>query len=319
MKGRARRKPRFFFVLLFLGCIFFAVAFMARTFHIGVLGEGKPAASGEAGSGVSGEGDSGGSGPGEDSPDGAADRGAEAAPGAGADLEAGADPSWESSGDFDALGVPNEILEFVKKYPEARPFAENYPDRGGQPAEIDLSGEVTKGTILLFIQWDERWAYEWYVENFLGVNGCGPTCLSMVVCGLTGETKWNPAEVARFSEEWGYYEAGFGTSWKLMTEGAPQLGLGVETLRVNEENILGNLSGEGKAIICSVRPGDFTYTGHFIVLTGLDEEGNVTIKDPNSPKNSEKHWAVDELLPQIRGMWLFEEKEKPEVTYHIGT
>ena len=58
------------------------------------------------------------------------------------------------------------------------------------------------------------------------------------------------------------------------------------------------------AIICSVRPGDFTTTGHFILLAGL-EEGGIRVNDPNSPQNSEKLWAYETLEPQIRNLWAF--------------
>lgn len=221
-------------------------------------------------------------------------------------------------GPDDASAVPDEILEFVAKYPEAKSFAEKYGERSGQSAKIDLTGEVTKGSIPLFIQWDERWGYEWYVENYLGVNGCGPTCLSMVVCGLTGSTSWNPAAVAQFAAEEGYYAEGSGTSWDLMTEGAGELGLSAQILDKTEENIKASLSEEGKAIICSMSPGDFTDTGHFIVLTGLDEDGKVLVNDPNSPKNSEKHWSMDVLLPQVKGMWVFTEQKTPDVVFYAA-
>ena len=40
----------------------------------------------------------------------------------------------------------------------------------------------------LFLQWDPRWGYTEYGEDsFLGLSGCGPTCLSMVLYYLTGD------------------------------------------------------------------------------------------------------------------------------------
>ena len=59
----------------------------------------------------------------------------------------------------------------------------------------------------------------------------------------------------------------------------------------------------GIPLICSMYPGDFTYTGHFIVLTGIDENGAITVNDPNSPANNKKHWSMTEILPQIRQSW----------------
>ena len=152
------------------------------------------------------------------------------------------------------------------------------------------------------MQWDERWGYETYGSDFLAVTGCGPTCLSMITCGLTGSETWNPLTVAQFSEKEGYYVPGEGTSWSLMTEGASNLGLTAENIPVTQENILAALRS-GIPLICSMYPGDFTYTGHFIVLTGIDENGAITVNDPNSPANTKKHWSMTEILPQIRQSW----------------
>lgn len=163
---------------------------------------------------------------------------------------------------------------------------------------------MEKGGIPLFIQWDERWGYESYGSNLIGLAGCGPTCLSMVYSGLTGNASMNPLEMARFSDENSYYISGQGTSWNFMTEGAEKLGLQVENGSIDAAYILGNLT-ESTPMICSMYPGDFTYAGHFIVLTGIDEEGNIIVNDPNSRKNSEKHWTMEEILPQIRNIWRY--------------
>lgn len=200
--------------------------------------------------------------------------------------------------------IPESLLELKEKYPQTAEFVDSYPRKKNREISMDVSGEVTPGEIPLFIQWDERWGYHSYGNNFFGVNGCGPTCLSMVVCGLTGDTYWNPYEVGAFSEQSGYYVPGEGTAWDLMTEGVGALGLGSEQGEVSEDYIRECLEA-GLPLICSMYPGDFTYTGHFIVLTGLDEGGTVIVHDPNSPENSEKHWPMEVLLPQICAVWSF--------------
>ena len=201
--------------------------------------------------------------------------------------------------------LPDSLIEFEQKYPEATDFVENYHKYKDKSFDLDVSREVKKGKIPLFIQWDKRWGYKTYGSNFLGVNGCGPTSLSMVVCGLTGKTKWNPYKLARFSQKQGYYVNGQGTSWDLMTAGAKKLGLTSTEGTVSSSYIRQNLTAS-TPMICSMLPGDFTYSGHFIVLTGIDSKGRVLVNDPNSPKNSEKHWSMDRLLPQIRHIWKFE-------------
>lgn len=200
--------------------------------------------------------------------------------------------------------IPEALVAFGEKYPEALSFVNDYPKNYNKHHRINIKNEVKKGEIPLFIQWDERWGYENYGSNFLAVNGCGPTCLSMVYCGLTGDTSLNPLKMADFSDSKGYYISGQGTSWSLMTEGAKALGLNVKAGTVSEKYIKENLT-KSTPIICSVRKGDFTYSGHFIVLTGIDSDGNIILNDPNSKINSEKHWSIQRLLPQIKSLWVY--------------
>ena len=202
------------------------------------------------------------------------------------------------------LEIPDALLELKEKYPETAAFVNAYPWKKDKDYNMDVSGEVSKGSIPLFIQWDERWGYKTYGNNFFAVNACGPTSLSMVVCGLTGNTEANPYQVAQYSEEMGYYIPGEGTSWDLMTKGAESYGLHVETVEPGYDTIVGALSA-GKVLICSMWPGDFTTSGHFIVLTGLDGQGNITLNDPNSKERSAKSWTMDVLLPQIRAVWCY--------------
>lgn len=201
-------------------------------------------------------------------------------------------------------GYPESLITLLKKNPETREFVLGYPDNIDREYEIDLTGAVTKGTIPLFLQWDERWGYEKYGSDFLAVTGCGPTCLAMVYCGLSGATDWNPLNVARMAEEHGFYVDGAGSSWILMTEGAHLLGLTSHNVVYDEAHIKTELKN-GRPVICIMGPGDFTTSGHFIVLTGVDGAGKITVCDPNSERNSKKKWEAEELIPQIRNLWSY--------------
>ena len=200
--------------------------------------------------------------------------------------------------------IPEALQVFAEKYPEAAGFVSDYPAHYRDHPSKDVSGEVKKGVVPLFIQWDERWGYEDYGGNYLAVNGCGPTCLSMVVCGLTGETDTNPYAVACYSEQQGYYTPGSGTSWSLMTQGAAHYGLDAERVTLSADAITDALA-QGRVIIASMKPGDFTYTGHFIVLTGLDRDGRVRVNDSNSRLNSAKSWDAQTLVDQMKAAWSY--------------
>ena len=200
-------------------------------------------------------------------------------------------------------GYPESLILLVERNPETKDFVLDYPKYKGLQ-DIDLSKEVTKGEIPHFLQWDKRWGYETYGSDFLAITGCGPTCLSMVVCGLTGETQWNPYEVAKMAEDNGYYVDGSGSSWDLMSSGAEKLGLTVSNVIFDEEYIRSTLEA-GQPIICIMGPGDFTDAGHFLVLTGVDKNGDIILRDPNSVERTKQHWDVQKLMNQMKNLWAY--------------
>lgn len=208
----------------------------------------------------------------------------------------------------DEVEIPESLLDFAQKYPEAEAFVRAYPQEHNRTHSYDLSKEIRKGEIPLFIQWDKRWGYTTYGGDFFAVTACGPTCLSMVACGLSGSARWTPVKVAAYADEAGYYVPGSGSSWSLMSEGAAHLGLSSFGVGVSDSAILNTLKND-HPIIASMTPGDFTTAGHFIVLRGVDREGKVLVNDPNSRINSKKHWDVSTLTAQMRAAWGFSLQE----------
>lgn len=183
--------------------------------------------------------------------------------------------------------------------PETEEFVLNYPFR--QEETVDLSGYNTD-TVPLFLQWDPMWGYTEYGSSILGVTGCDPACLVMAGYYLTGEERFTPDQIAAFSEDNGYYAPGYGTSWTLISEGAEELGLSVQELPLVKGRIVEALES-GSPVILALGPGDFTSTGHFIVLAGM-EDGLFRVNDPNSPLRSERLWSYEELEGQIRNIWV---------------
>lgn len=196
---------------------------------------------------------------------------------------------------------PEELLELLEKNPETYDFVISYPEREKyQGQEIDLTGEVAAGDIPLFLQWDRRWGYDSYGNEMIALAGCGPTCMSMAYTYLTGETDLNPRAMAEFADKNGYNTEA-GTSWSFFTDGAGQLGMSGAEIGLDEAKMKEVLD-RGNVIICSMRPGDFTTTGHFILIRGYDGKGFL-VNDPNSKANSGKQWNYDTLQSQIKCLW----------------
>ena len=111
---------------------------------------------------------------------------------------------------------PQNMLEALANNPEMAGFVAGYSDRS-LVAEKGLSESEKRQKIPLLLQWDPRWGYQAYGENScIGVSGCGPTCLSMVLYALIREETLTPDRIAAFSMENGYYIEGIGTSWELI-------------------------------------------------------------------------------------------------------
>lgn len=196
---------------------------------------------------------------------------------------------------------PDSLIRLLERNPETAEFVLNYPLR--QELEIDLSDIDRSQGVPLLLQWDRRWGYLEYGSDMVALTGCGPVCLSMVGWYLTGDEKFYPDRVVEFALENNYYTEGEGSEWALMTEGAKKLGLYVKELALVEDKIAAYLR-IGDPIIAAMGPGDFTGSGHFIVLTAYDN-GMVSVNDPNSRVRSEQQWEFAAIKDQISNLWVF--------------
>lgn len=158
-----------------------------------------------------------------------------------------------------------------------------------------------KGRMPYLYQKDQQWSTQRFAGSTIGESGCGPTCMSMVYIYHTGDTSMDPDMMAQLAQNGGFVEDGK-TAWRYLTEGARVLGLNSEELPLMEGTIRGLLE-QGTPIICSMLPGDFTTSGHFIVLCGVDEQGGIIIRDPNSEENSNKSWVLSKLMGQMANLW----------------
>ena len=192
---------------------------------------------------------------------------------------------------LEALANNPEMADFVAKSPDASPFAD---------------GEITQSereqAYPLFLQWDPRWGYVPYGDGSnIGLAGCGPTCLSMALFYLTGDETYRPDRIAEYSMDNGYYVPGTGTQWALIDDVPKKCGLKVRKPGISE-SIMKRALDEGSIIICAMRQGDFTASGHFIVIYGYDEDG-FRVNDPNCVARSRKSWTFGTLKSQIKQLW----------------
>lgn len=201
--------------------------------------------------------------------------------------------------------VTNKLVKLAVSDPEAVDYVVDFIDKYPQDQAEPLSqGEVTKGSVPQFYQWDERWGYTVYSGTAFGCTGCGPTSMAMVYAGLTGKTDKSPADMAQDAADGGFETDYDGTVNGFFTAEAADLGLDVLELDVTSDALTAALE-DGMPVICNVGPGDFTENGHFFVITALNEDGTVSINDPYSSVNSSQSWDADTILSQTIALYAY--------------
>lgn len=200
-------------------------------------------------------------------------------------------------------GYPEDITSLLKKNKETVDFVEHFAENKNTAPARTVADDLKKGEIPQYLQWDERWGHASYGTGFIASCGCGPTAMSMVIAGLTGDTTVTPVKVARYSEKNGYIDENNNTYWELMSKGGEHWGVKSFGGDTSEDFIAKELKA-GHPIICSVGPGDFTKKGHFIVLTKY-KNGKVKVNDPFSQKNSDKLWKYSKIKDQIKSLWVY--------------
>lgn len=197
---------------------------------------------------------------------------------------------------------PEKLLEMLSRNKDMISYMYDFGENKGH-VYIDNIGKVTKGEYPLLLQYDKKWGYGIYGDNVIAVNGCGPTSLAMVVAGLTGKNDTTPYDIAKYSYEKGYYTEEWGTKWDLMSTGIEPFGVTGKKIALSKQTLYNELNS-GHPLIASMRPGDFTTVGHFIVLTGIKDD-KIVVNDPNSKERSSKLWEYDVIAPQIKGLWTY--------------
>lgn len=138
-----------------------------------------------------------------------------------------------------------------------------------------------------------------YSTGTIRTSGCGPTSMAMVLTNLTGR-EITPVEMARKGN--GRYTCSEGTYWSFFGDMAKEYGVNCEQMGVSQANIVNNLNN-GKTLILSMRPGHFTSSGHFIVVRGIDNNGNLIVSDPNSEERSNQRWSVSTVAGEACQIW----------------
>lgn len=171
--------------------------------------------------------------------------------------------------------------------------------------EIDVEENFLE--IPLYLQYSGPWASVSYGGGRIAEKGCCPTCLAMILSYMKQE-EILPSDIVAYTGD-RYYVPGAGTSWSVFQPVADHWGVTCKNLGKNTMDLTQALS-EGKPVIASMGPGTFTKGGHFIVLTGITEEGKITVNDPNDnniKNHKDKKFDITLILREAKNFWSFEQ------------
>lgn len=168
-------------------------------------------------------------------------------------------------------------------------------DATGDIIAYDTVGKGVK-KVVYFNQGEEPWGSLPYGDSTIGVAGCGPTSLAIVISTLTGQTV-NPQTTAAFAINNGEYVSGAGTAHSFPTNAASHWGLTCERVGKDRMDEVVQALKDGKMVveICEAYTITGGSDGHFIVLTGVTRDGYITIADCASRERTAKVYSVDTI------------------------
>jgi hypothetical protein len=145
----------------------------------------------------------------------------------------------------------------------------------------------------------------------MGDSGCGPAAMSMIASKLTGQSV-SPLETASLAELTGDRDS-TGTNWNFIGKASaaygidntqasnPSSGFIKSQLESGHPMILSGASGTGRG----GRGGSpYTDAGHYVVATGIDSAGNISVSDPRG-KSYNRKYNVNEVAEQTGMAWSF--------------
>lgn len=119
-------------------------------------------------------------------------------------------------------------------------------------------------------------------------HGCGPTAVAIVASSMLGKNI-SPIETTSQVCKIGGCTTGGSYINSLATALKDVYGLKVKRTNKHQEVI--NALGTNKSlVIVLMGPGTFTSGGHYIVLTGVNEKGQVSVADPGNRQRTNKKW-----------------------------
>ena len=126
--------------------------------------------------------------------------------------------------------------------------------------------------------------------------GCGPTSIAMVISSMLNKAV-TPIDTTKVVCKYGRCSSGGTYIDDLYKALKNDYGMNVKW-EGNKQNVVNALSSGNSLVVALMGPGTFTSSGHYIVLTGIDSAGNVSVADPASRERTKNKYKFNLILEQ---------------------
>lgn len=198
--------------------------------------------------------------------------------------------------------------DFVTEFPQI--VADTADNRSRPSAE--LANQKRRDYVAVPLYFQNDYPDIMYGAGTVETSGCSITSISMVATYLTGY-EYLPDELA-------YYFGGRANNNIARLECAAET-LGIPYEKPENWHHTQAALKEGKlAIVLVGSNSPFTDSQHFIVLTGMTEDGKILVNDPYAPnyekwdleKGFEEGFDPSSIVAGYQGAWVFDESQMPE-------
>ena len=161
------------------------------------------------------------------------------------------------------------------------------------------------------LQGDARWGNVPYTSigdssQTISTSACGPTSMAMVARSFGNPV--TPVDTIKYSLAHGYRTANSGTSWGFFNNIAAD-NFGLDTKQYTHAQAALTDLKAGKPVIASMGPSTFTKGGHYIVLSGMTEDGQILVNDPASTNRTNTAWDPSIFAKEGKQFWSFSDSK----------
>ena len=206
---------------------------------------------------------------------------------------------------YERPGIPRDEVRISAAREAYTKFKGNTPSTASSSEDsVDICDVSSAGNtdfindFTVYSQYDAKWKDKPYSSSTIGVSGCGPSAMAMVVTALTGK-KITPVDTADYAASKGQYVKGAGSKWTISPVLAEHWGLNAKQIKPSVPVITKTLQSGGLVITAGQGSEPFTSGGHFIVIRGVTSDGKFMIGDSGHAGTSEKKWNPDELVSKM--------------------